>query len=391
MRVLHVISALDPIRGGTVTALIGLAEAQRAAGLEVGIVATFSVDDSPAATADALRGAGVEVTLVGPTRPPLHRHSQIVATLQNSIGSSVDVVHIHALWEEVQHQAARVSRKLGVPYVFTPHGMLDPWSLSQSRLKKRIYMALRLRGDLNRAAAIHFTTETERALVRPLGLRPSAITEPNGLSLAEFRELPPRGSFRAKHPILGDRPFVVLLSRLHYKKGLDLLIPAFARGAPPEAMLVLAGPEAPGYHTEMDRMVRENNVQDRVLFTGMLKGRDRIGPLVDADLFALPSYQENFGIAVIEAMAAGCPVIISDQVNIHREVAASGGGAVVPTKIEPLAEALSLWLRDDTLRTAAASKTRPFVQQHYDWLRIAERWRDHYSRLSQSSPIRAAS
>ena len=142
-----------------------------------------------------------------------------------------DVVHIHGVWEEVQHRAARACQRLGVPYVMTPHGMLDPWSLAQGTLKKKLYIALRMRRNFNRAGAIHFTTATERDLVRPLGFSPPTIVEPIGVDFTEFDPLPPRGAFRAAHPELADRLAVIILGRLHRKKGFDLLIPAFARSA----------------------------------------------------------------------------------------------------------------------------------------------------------------
>ena len=214
-------------------------------------------------------------------------------------------MHIHALWEEIQHRAARVARELGMPYVITPHGMLDPWSLRQSKWKKRLYLALRMRNNLNGAAAIHYTSDIERDLAAPLRLKPPTIVEPNGVDLAEFDDLPPRGTFRAKHPQLG-RPA-------------DRAVPrprAPEEGAGPARPRVRAG-RAEGRDAG-DRRARtptdtpsrsarspgSTSIADRVLFTGMLRGRERIEAFVDADLFALPSYQENFGIAVVEALAA---------------------------------------------------------------------------------------
>src|SRR5207253_7680037 len=130
-----------------------------------------------------------------------------------------DVVHIHGLWEEIQHQAARSSRQSGVPYVFRPCGMLDPWALSQGRWRKRLFMALRLRPDLNSAEALHFTSELERDLTGPLGLRSKPIVEPNGIRVEEFEDLPPAGQFRERYPPLRDRPLLLFLGRVHLKKG----------------------------------------------------------------------------------------------------------------------------------------------------------------------------
>jgi len=384
MRVLHVISNIDPSLGGTSTALIALARAQRRAGLEIDVLSTFTTPSE--AAAEELRRAGIGVMLIGPTAPPLYRHPQIELSLREQMPKA-DIVHIHALWEEVQHRAARVARELRKPYVMTPHGMLDPWSLGQSRWKKRIYLALRLRSDLNHATAIHYTSEIERDLAAPLKLKPGTIVEPNGVDLAEFHELPTRGGFRAKHALLaGERPIVLFLGRVHPKKGLNLLVSAFAQAAPTNAVLVIVGPDADGYGNEVRALAKQHGVADRLLFTGMLRGRDRIEAFVDADLFALPSYQENFGIAVVEALASECPVLISDQVNIHREITAGGVGAVVPTEVEPLARELGRWMTDENLRRQAGARGPAFVRERYDWNRIAEHWTRHYASLLKDGP-----
>jgi glycosyltransferase involved in cell wall biosynthesis len=285
------------------------------------------------------------------------------------------------LWEEIQHVAARAAQQKGVPYVIAPQGMLDPWSLRQSRWVKRLYMLLRLRRNLNRAAAIQFTADLERELTAPLGLRAPAIIEPNGIDLAEYHDLPPRGAARQRH---GVPPGLMLLflSRLHPKKGLDLLIPAFARAELEDATLVIAGPaDSAAYEAELRRLVREHGIEQRVIFTGMLHGSDRLALMADADLFVLPSYQENFGIVVAEALACGCPVLVSDQVNIHRDIAAAAVGAVFPLDVDAIARELRRWGGDEALRRAAAGRAAAFARARYDWTVIARRWTDHYAAM----------
>jgi glycosyltransferase involved in cell wall biosynthesis len=261
--------------------------------------------------------------------------------------------------------------------------MLDPWSLAQARWKKALYLWFRLRRDLNGAAALHFTTETERDLTRPLGLRPLALVEPNGISLDEFANLPARGGFRERHGIAPDRPLLLFLSRLHPKKGLDLLLPALALLPDREVLLILAGPDQDGYRAFLEAEAARLGLERRILFTGMLQGKEKQAALVDADLFVLPSYQENFGIAVVEALAAGTPVVISDQVNIHREVSAAGVGSVVPTRIDALAGELARWLGDEELRRSTAAATPLFVRERFNWERIALRWAEHYDQIAR--------
>jgi glycosyltransferase involved in cell wall biosynthesis len=381
VRVLHVISEIDPRQGGTVSALVGLAAAQAGAGVQARVACTFR-DGDDLSQVEVLRRQGVDVTAIGPARGPLRLHPEIKPRIAELVGQA-DVVHIHALWEEIQHRAARVAAKQGVPYLVSPHGMLDPWSLSQSRWKKRLYLTWRLRRNLNAATALHFTSPIEHQLTAPLRLRPPPVIEPNGLDLTEFQDLPPAGTARARHGVT-TRRMLLFLSRLHPKKGLELLIPAFARADLPDTTLVLAGPDADGYRAKLERLAAEQGVADRVLFTGMLRGVDRLSAMADADLFVLPSYRENFGIAVAEALATGCPVLISDQVNIWQEIEAGGVGGVVPTRVEPLAAALRAWMvEDEPRRLAAAARAKAFATARYDWRALATRWAAHYENLKR--------
>jgi glycosyltransferase involved in cell wall biosynthesis len=366
-----------------VEALRGLALAQREAGLSVRVLATWSRGED-LGLAEQLGKAGVPVALIGPCHRPLSWRQGLTAEVGRQ-AAGADLVHIHALWEEVQHQAARAARRLGRPYVFRPCGMLDPWSLRQRWWKKALYLRWRLRADLDGAAALHFTTEGERDLTKPLGLRAPALVEPNGIDAGDLDALPPRGTFRARHGIPPPRRVALFLGRLHPKKGLDLLLPAFARvGGDP--LLVVAGPGDEGYKARLAALAAELGIAARVVFTGLLLGRDKWSALVDADLFVLPSHQENFGVAVVEALGAGTPVLISDQVNLHGEVSAAGVGGVVPLDPDTLARELGRWLSDDPLRREAASRAGPFVRERYLWDQIARRWVGHYERLLRATP-----
>lgn len=380
MRVLHVITEIKASAGGVSSAVSGLAIAQKRAGLDVAVLAPW-YGEPDRESMEKLESAGVCIHTFGPAIGRFGRHPDLIKVTEKAVAGA-DVVHIAGMWEEIQHRAAREAVRQNVPYVISPHGMLDPWSLRRSKWVKRAALAWRVRKNLNRAAALHFTCAVERDLVAGLKLRPSSVVEPNGLDLSEFEDLPPADQFRKHHRTLqNQRPIVLFLSRIDPKKGLDLLIPAFAAG-PKEAMLAIAGPDLIGYQREVEAMVRQHAIQDRVIFTGMLRGRDRVEAMAAATIFALPSYQENFGIVVAESLAAGVPVIISDQVNIHAEITAAGVGGVVPAQIEPLARELRRWLGDEPLRSQAALMCRPFVREHYDWNKIAERWKVHYSQLS---------
>jgi glycosyltransferase involved in cell wall biosynthesis len=258
--------------------------------------------------------------------------------------------------------------------------MLDPWSLRQGRLKKALYLMWRMRRHLNAASAIHFTAEAERVGTTRLRLRAPAIVEPNGIDVSEYANLPPRGTFRQRWNIPARQTALLFLGRLHPKKGLDLLLPAFAmlKG---DSLLVLAGPGDDDYTRRLKAEADRLGVADRVVFTGMLLGEDKLSAFADADLFVLPSYQENFGIAVAEAMAAGLPVVVSDRVNIHAEIAGAGAGGVVPTDTAALAVELERWLSDPGRRRQAGASGRAYANSRFDWSVIAGRWEEHYEQL----------
>ena len=379
MRILHAISGIDPRNGGTTSALIGLASAQVRAGLDVRVISTWQEQDA-FRSASRLEALGVGVRMVGQATGKLSRHPELRGALTDEV-QRADVVHVHGMWEQMQHEASRAAYRLHKPYVFTPHGMLDPWNMQKSRLAKQIFLALRMRKNLQRAALLHYTTEIERGWVERMKLTPPAIVEPLGLDVSEFEPLPPRGTFRAKYPKLGEAPMILFLGRVHYGKGLELLVPALAKMKRRDAMLVVAGPDAEGYGKVVDRLIAEYGVDGRVIFTGMIGPGDRLAALVDADLLSAPSYHENFGLAVIEALAAGTPVVVSDQVNTYPQIAAEKLGGVVPLDVEALARELDRWLDDDALRRSAAGRAREFVRERYDWNVIARHWVGHYQRV----------
>jgi glycosyltransferase involved in cell wall biosynthesis len=146
-------------------------------------------------------------------------------------------------------------------------------------------------------------------------------------------------------------------------------------------MLVVAGPDSEGYKFTIDDLIDRNGVRGRVIFTGMIAGRDKLAALADADLLSAPSYHENFGLAVIEALACGTPVVVSDQVNLHPDITSAGVGGVVPLEIAALARELDRWLDDDAMRHQAAARASGFVRERYDWDKIAGRWLGNYGRV----------
>ena len=296
-----------------------------------------------------------------------------------------DLVHVHGLYRFPPTYAAWLARKRQVPIIMTPHGAIDPFlyrQSSRSLLLKRLWERWFDLPNLHGASAIHYTSEDERERASFLKLRAPSFVVPNGLEWARFVNLPARGAFRARLGI-GDAPLVLFLSRINFKKGLDLLIPAFAqvRARYPDAVLAIVGPDNEGYGAKVHGWVAEHRLQDAVRFVDHLEGEAVLQAYVDADVFVLPSYTENFGMVVAEALACATPVVISDQVNIHREVSGAGAGLVTRCDAGEVAEALCVLLADTPRRAAMGAAGRALVQRIWTWDVVAKQLTTEYERV----------
>ncbi|SMF63213.1 Glycosyltransferase involved in cell wall bisynthesis [Tistlia consotensis] len=381
MRILHVIANLDLQLGGPSRACIEMARAVAAAGHEVAVYTTdWSVEGRTDLPNDRpLLRDGVAY------RYFRHRWHDgwcwswpLARALWRDAGR-FDLVHLHSLYLFHSLVAPRAARAAGVPYLLRPHGTLDPAVWPRRRWAKApIELAFQNR-DIEAAAALHYTSEDERLLARPYARGRPSLVVPLGLATGDYAELPAPGGFRAAHPGVGDRPILLFLGRLDAKKGLDLLVPAFARlvagGA--DLQLVLAGPDR-GARAGAERRVADLGLQGRVTFTGMLQGEAKRAALADAALFVLPSYRENFGLAVVEAMASGLAVVISDQVAIWREVEADRAGWICRTEVDSLSEALAAALADPQLLAERGRQARASARARFDWATVTPRLCDGY-------------
>ncbi|MHA1569777.1 MAG: glycosyltransferase, partial [Alphaproteobacteria bacterium] len=327
MRLLHVLATLSAEWGGPPKAAVDMARALAERGHEVTILAGDEGD--PPVDLDTARAAGVEIATFPLAFP---RRFMRAPGLGRALAAAVpraDLVHVHSLYLYHSWVAGRLSRRHGVPFVFSPHGSLDPYLYRRHRGRKWVVERLFQNALMGAAAALYFITEEERDLARPVSCGAKGVVVPLGLHAADYAELPPKGRFRAAHPEIGDRLILLFFGRLNFKKGLDLLVPAFARARARgvDAHLVLAGPDD-NMADKVRGWLDAADLAAHATFTGRLAGADSLALLADADIFVLSSYTENFGIAVVEAMACGLPVLISDRVNIWREVAAAGAGRV---------------------------------------------------------------
>lgn len=281
-----------------------------------------------------------------------------------------DIVNIHGLFSYPNTVAARAAHHADVPYVLRPCGMLDPFCLTQSRLKKSAYLRLFDSTILRNAAAVSFTTEQEaEASYKVRGQGRSAII-PLGVGAA--KEL---GDGATAPFAPTGKKVILFLSRLDPIKGLDLLLPALARlkTRRDDFLAVIAGGGRAAYESKVKADVASYGIENEVLLTGFIEGGKKRQLLEEATCFVLPSYHENFGVSVAEAMAAGCPVVISDRVNIHTEVSAAGAGRVVACDAVEICNALDDVLSDEAVRLVMATNAQRLVREKYDWSVVGEK------------------
>jgi len=331
-RLLHVVASIAPAAGGTSEGIRKLAES--CAG--VSTMEVVCLDDPAASYVEShAPGQSFPVHALGPVGSHYGSTRRLPEWLEQNLGR-FDGVVIHGLWQ--YHSFGTYSVVRGrVPYVVFPHGMLDPYfkrAFPWKHLKKQVYWLAREYRVLRDARAVCFTTPIERDVARetmwPQRWNPVVVSF--GTSAPAGDAAMQREIFLAAYPALRQRRFFLFLSRIHSKKGCDLLLEALGRLAAehPDLDLVMAGPDEEGLRPQLEAQAKRLGIESRVHWTGMLEGELKWGAFHAADAFVLPSHQENFGIAVVEALACGLPVLISDKVNIWPDIVTDQAGLVNP-------------------------------------------------------------
>jgi glycosyltransferase involved in cell wall biosynthesis len=300
--------------------------------------------------------------------------------------SECDVVHVHGLYRFPSTFTAAVARRKGVPYLIKPHGSLDPYMYKQSAYSlplKRLYERLFELPNLNAAGAIQYTSDEEAERAAFLGLRAPWVVVRSGIDWGEYLELPRRGPFRQGLGLRPDQPLILFLGRLNFKKGLDLLVPAFAEVVKkvPDARLVVVGPDNEGLGSQVRQWCSDRGVEQHVIFVDHIPPEEVRQAYVDADVFALTSYTENTGMTVVEAMGCGCPVVISDQVNIWPMIKEGGAGVVVPLDIEQISKGLVGVLSDSEAAARMGFAGRIVAREQFSWDAICGQFDVVYSAL----------
>lgn len=388
MRILHVIPAVADRYGGPSTTVLSMSRELAARGVDV-TIATTDADgrgrlDVPLARVIEYRGA--PVIFFRRRWGESLKYSAALARWLDERVTDYDVTHIHAVFSHACVAAARACRARGRPYVVRPLGTLDPSSLQQHAWRKRLFWKLGAERMLRSAAAVHYTTDAERrraevaldldaGVVIPLAVSEALVSD---RSVAHPR--PDAAGAAGIH-------YVLFLGRLHPQKRPDLLLEAFARamGPDPSAIrLILAGSGDRDYVDSLRSRARALGLGSAVRFTGWISGAEKSALLAHAALFALLSERESFGLAVVEAMSFGVPVLISDRVNLADQVEKADAGWVVPLDADAVTDVLAGILADPAARNRRRQTGPALVDKMFRWSSVADQLTALYERIRGS-------
>ncbi|MFQ4138208.1 glycosyltransferase [Nodosilinea sp. PGN35] len=395
MKILHLIPSLSPLRGGPSQAVLEMVQAQRQQGIDAAIATTNDHGDSTFVVPYGCQiESGSIPELVGPSVPIWvfsRVLSQVAALREFAVAPALapwlwqhvtdyDLVHIHAIFNYPTTLGMAVARARGIPYVVRPLGSLGPWSLAQGKAKKQLYLQTLGRRLLRGSAALHFTTPQERQEALAAGFDGASFILPHGVDLPvpvadASRQL------RQRLQIDNDAPIVLFLSRLHPKKGLEHLIDAMATLTDDPFTLVIAGSGDAHYAAELAQRIERAGLGQRVRQIGFVSGDWKTCLLQGADLFVLPSYAENLGIALLEAMAAGLPVVTTPEVAIAPLIHQHQTGLVTPAQAPNLAAAIQHYLHHPATARQHGQQGRALVATEFSWPTQAARLIDQYTQL----------
>lgn len=391
LKLLRVIRSLHPAGGGPIEGIRQITPHLAALGVTT-TVASLDPPDAPWLKDQPYRAIGLG---------PVARHygyRRGIPSIIQSIAKEYDLVVIEGIWQYHAYATWRALHTTNIPYCVYPHGMLDPWfkrTYPIKHLKKWMYWPWADYRVLRDARFVLFTTDKERLLAR----ESFWLYKANEIVVGYGASLPPgdinnqREVFLNAFPRLRGKRILLFLSRIHPKKGIDILIEAFAAVAvsDPRLHLVVAGPDQVDLQSTLQNRAAELGISDRIVWPGMLSGDIKWGAFHAAELFCLPSHQENFGVVVAEAMACGLPIAISEPVNISAEVAAAGAGLVHTDTVISTTEALIEWLKLSSLqRTQMGERGARLFHERFDFKSVAKNLLPVFEsaiRETKSSPV----
>lgn len=393
MKILHIIPSISPLRGGPSQAVLEMVWALRQQGVEAAI-ATTNDDGEHQLDVPLNRLVDYPIDAQDPHKTVPVRFfprfsPNINAVREFSISSALtawlwqniakyDCLHIHAIFSYASTMAMTIARSRHIPYVIRPLGQLCHWSLQQSQRKKHYYLQLIERENLQQAQAIHFTALQEQQEAATLGLNTPSFILPHGLNMPQ-PVTEPKAQLQEWLGLPTNQPILLFFSRLHPKKGIEALISGLGRLTEQPFQLVIAGQGEAAYEQQIQQQLAVNNLSDRSHLVGFVTGERKQILLQGSDLFALPSHSENFGIAVLEAMAAGLPSLITPDVGLAPIVAQHGLGWVVDQDPAAIAGALSGFFQQPESAKAMGRRATAIARSQFTWAQVAQQLIDQYN------------
>ena len=374
MKVLLVINALGDVYGGTSKIAMELSEAIGKLGISIDLVTTNAngrtVLDEPLFTWIKKKDYRVQYFPYWDVLDYKFSPSLTFWLLQNA--SNYDLVHTHGIFSYPVLSAYWACNKSNIPYIVSPHGMLEPWALAYKSSKKKMYFSFLEKPALNKAASVHMTASTEAENVKPLKLKPPLAIIPNGIHRKDFDCLPNPDMFYQLFPDTQNKTLIIFLGRIDPKKGLDLLAKAFAKAYQifPEAYLIIAGQDNTGFLPIAQSYFEEAGCSEAVAFTGMLTGEIKYAALAAANIYVAPSYSEGFSMSVLEGMASGLPCVITTGCNFPE---ASEVSEIVDIDAEQIGNALIKLLQNPARAKDMGDHARQFILENYTWDKVASK------------------
>lgn len=381
MRVAHVLKELDPAYGGTVTVPLNMARWTAAAGLDVEIWTADRFGWPPEAPPEVPPDVGKGSITVKERKGPDGLFEKGFFERFEADLKSIDLLHIHGLWNPHSARFVFACDRLGVPVLHTMHGMLMDWPMSHRRLKKVLYMQLVAKRQLRRTTAVHMLNAEETRQSRHAGADFRYFELPNGVDTSEFDALPARGTYRSTEPALMDKTIILSVGRLHTIKGTDLLLEAFLElaGGCDDIALVLAGPDE-GLKPKLDEMLRGHSAADRVRLPGLVTGDLRLSLLADADIYAHCSRHETMSMAILESAYAGKAMLVTDRCNCP-EIGDADAGLIVKVNSDSIRLGLQRLLDERDQMAKRGRRARALVQQRFTAAVVTPKLIDHYQQL----------
>lgn len=390
MRILHVIPSVAPSDGGPSRAIVTIERALAASGVSVVTATTdHGLNEAHSTTEDFEFAGGSVKRVYARKRIAFYKVAPGLMLWLWANVRNFDVVHIHALFSFSSIAAGLIARARGIPYILRPLGTLTGYGMTRRAKLKRASFSLIEAPILRRAAAVHFTSKEEENEAVALDVKLRSVVVPLGVEGTR----PGDGNrIEAEHPSLCGKRALLYLSRIDPKKNIEALLEAYAatHEARQNSMLLIAGSGEANYAESLKSRAEALGIADRLIWLGHVDGQKKQDVFARADIFVLPSFSENFGIAAVEAMLAGLPCILGEGVAVANAAAAEGAALSVAPDANAMASALDRLLSDENMRLCMGTKARAHAQKHYSTQAMAKALIELYENVLKSDSTEAA-